>query len=83
MNTICRNQTRLAGFGPMTCFQLYDLISWVEYMAINWVWIPEFEKSTGSVTRNGTTTYFFDRNVINAGPLMKVSLGTTAACSHC
>ena len=75
MNEVCRNASTVSGFGPMTCFQLYDIISWIEYMAINWVWLPEFVRSTGTAVINTTLVHFQSNTSINAGPLVKVSIG--------
>ncbi len=71
----CRNETKRIGFGPLTCFQLSDMLNWIEFLAVKWVWLPEFVRR---VTIPGNFSQ--DTDNMNAGPFVKVTVG---ACCQC
>ena len=76
MSQYCRNQSSFYGFGPVDCFQVSDLLAWLEYMAVNWIWLPEFVRFVRyNTTELGDVVPIVNAAAINAGPLMKVTIG--------
>ena len=71
MNQNCTVESTLGDYGPLTCFQIHDLMAWIEYLAIEWLWMPEFVWKVPNPASKS-----FSKSRIHAGPVIHATIST-------